>query len=43
MELASKDGLSLNHFISMAVAEKIVRLESMQARHLQHPSHHHHS
>jgi hypothetical protein len=26
-ELAHKDGVSLNHFISLAVAEKISRLE----------------
>jgi hypothetical protein len=27
-DLAQREGLSLNHFISLAVAEKIVRMES---------------
>ena len=27
-ELAQREGLSLNHFISLAVAEKMVRMES---------------
>jgi hypothetical protein len=27
-ELAHREGLSLNHFISLAVAEKIVRMEN---------------
>lgn len=30
-ELASRDGISLNQFISLAVAEKIVRLQSADA------------
>ena len=30
-ELASRDGISLNQFISLAVAEKIVRLQSTEA------------
>jgi hypothetical protein len=30
-ELASRDGISLNQFISLAVAEKIVRLQSTDA------------
>jgi hypothetical protein len=29
-ELASRDGISLNQFISLAVAEKIVRLQSTE-------------
>ncbi len=29
-ELANQDGQSLNHFISMAVAEKIVRMEALE-------------
>jgi hypothetical protein len=29
--LARSDGVSLNHFISLAVAEKISRMESTQA------------
>jgi hypothetical protein len=27
-ELAQREGLSLNHFISLAVAEKMVRMEN---------------
>jgi HicB-like protein involved in pilus formation len=32
--LANKDGISLNHFISLAVAEKISRLENEPLSHL---------
>lgn len=31
-ELAQSEGLTLNHFISIAVAEKIVRMESCSSR-----------
>lgn len=32
-DLAAREGLSLNHFISMAVAEKIARLEKFSWPH----------
>lgn len=30
--MAKREGLSLNHFITLAVAEKIVRMESRQVK-----------
>jgi len=37
MQMAGQEGVSLNHFISLAVAEKIIRVEQSESPTVIHP------